>query len=320
MEMVIISWKSCIFALKNRNHTGMKLERVVINKFWGKYNLDLHLDPDVNILTGANGSGKTTILDIVASLLLNNTDLYCHQLYDNASLYLSGNTEIRSISKNGKKVVSIYIDGKLKKHSDLDNDLAMQSVSTFDSPMMPIEAIQKLKENHKWLRSELDLELNENLNNYNKFKASLLGQVTELMEGEKPDLKKLRDLTAILKKLNDTINDLFAPKKSFNDKEGEVFFTLNDKGKTKITLGQLSSGEKQLLILLFSTIIEDNDDYITFWDEPEVSLHIEWQRKLIRVIRQLNPNMQLIIATHSPSILFEGWENRVINVEDLLEQ
>ena len=43
----------------------MKLERVVINKFWGKYNLDLHLDPDVNILTGANGSGKTTILDIM---------------------------------------------------------------------------------------------------------------------------------------------------------------------------------------------------------------------------------------------------------------
>jgi predicted ATP-dependent endonuclease of OLD family len=240
-------------------------------------------------------------------------------LYDNASLYLSGNTEIRSISKNGKKVVSVYINGKLKKYSDLDNDLAMQSVSTFDSPMMPVEAIQKLKENHKWLRSELDLELNENLNNYNKFKASLLGQVTELMEGEKPDLKKMRDLTAILKRLNDTINDLFAPKKTFNDKVGEVFFTLNDNDKTKITLGQLSSGEKQLLILLFSTIIEDNDDYITFWDEPEVSLHIEWQRKLIRVIRQLNPNMQLIIATHSPSILFEGWEERALNIEDYLK-
>ena len=75
-----------------------------------------------------------------------------------------------------------------------------------------------------------------------------------------------------------------------------------------------------MLILLFSTIIENNDEFITFWDEPEISLHIEWQRKLIRVIRQLNPNMQLIIATHSPSILFEGWESRVLNIEELLEQ
>ena len=141
-----------------------------------------------------------------------------------------------------------------------------------------------------------------------------------MMEGEKPDLDKMRGLTVILKKLNETINDLFAPRKTFNDKDGEVYFTLNDKEETKITLGQLSSGEKQLLILLFSTIIENNDEFITFWDEPEISLHIEWQRKLIRVIRQLNPNMQLIIATHSPSILFEGWESRVLNIEELLEQ
>ncbi len=298
----------------------MKLERVVINKFWGKYNLDLHLDPDVNILTGANGSGKTTILDIIAALLANNEDAYCQQYYDSASLYLSGNTEIRSISKKGKKVVSFIINGKPKDYSDINENLSLQTVSTFDSPMMPVEVIQKMRDNHKWLRSELDMELYENLNSYNRFKASLLGQVTEIMEGEKPDLNKMRGLTAILKKLNDTVNDLFAPKKTFNDKVGDVYFTLNDKEKTKITLGKLSSGEKQLLILLFSTIIENYADCITFWDEPEVSLHIEWQRKLIRVIRQLNPNMQLIIATHSPSILFEGWENRVLNIEELLEQ
>ena len=297
----------------------MKLERVVINKFWGKYNLDLHLDSDVNILTGANGSGKTTILDIIAVLLANDKDAYCHQYYDSASLYLSGKTEIRSITKKGKKVVSFFINGKSKDYSDIDKNLSMQSVSTFDSPMMPVEVIQKMRENHKWLSSELDMELNENLNSYNKFKASLLGQVTEMMEGEKPDLNKMRGLTAILKKLNDTVNDLFAPKKTFNDKVGEVYFTLNDKEKTKITLGELSSGEKQLLILLFSTIIENYADCITFWDEPELSLHIEWQRKLIRVIRELNPNMQLIIATHSPSILFEGWEKRALNIEDYLK-
>lgn len=297
----------------------MKLERVVINKFWGKFNLDLSLDPDVNILTGANGSGKTTILDIIASILDNNGDAYVDQCYDSATLFLSGNTEIKSITQKGEKKRSVKINGKLKSYSDIDGTL-LQAISTFDSPMMPVEIIKKMKENHKWLRSELDFVLNDYINTYNKFRASLLERMTDMIDGDQPDLDKMRGLTAILKKKNDIINELFAPKKTFNEKDGEFYFMLNDEEKTKITLEKLSSGEKQLLILLFSTVIENSADCITFWDEPEVSLHIEWQRKLIRVVRDLNPNMQLIIATHSPSILFEGWENRVLNVENLLEQ
>lgn len=298
----------------------MKIERVVINKFWGKYNLDLHLDADVNILTGANGSGKTTILDIIITLLANNTNEYCHGLYDNATLYLSGNGIVKSITKKEKKEFSFLINGKQTNYSDIRNNLAFLSVSTFDSPMMPIDIIQKMKEKHSWLRSDLDFELNEYFNEYNKFKASLLEQVREMMDGADPDIKKMREITLNLNILKRIANDLFGPKKEFNDKDGEVFFVLNDNEKTKITFDKLSSGEKQLLILLFSTVIQNSSDYITFWDEPEVSLHIEWQRKLIRVIRELNPNMQLIIATHSPSILFEGWEKRVLNVEELLEQ
>jgi len=298
----------------------MKLERVVINKFWGKHNLDLHLDSDVNILTGANGCGKTTILDIIITLLANNTNMYCHNLYDSATLFLTGNGIVKSNTKKGKKEVTFSLNGKQINHSELMKKLGFMSVSTFDSPMMPIEALQKMKENYSWLRSDLDFELNETLNDYNKFKASLLGQVREMMDGAEPDIKKMRKITLNLNTLNNVANNLFGPKKTFNDKDGDIFFILNEKEGTKITLDKLSSGEKQLLILLFSTIIQNNDDYITFWDEPEVSLHIEWQRKLIRVIRELNPNMQLIIATHSPSILFEGWENRVLNVEELLEQ
>ncbi len=294
----------------------MKLERVVINKFWGKYDLDLHLDPDVNILTGANGSGKTTILDIIATLLANKTEIYCHQLYDSATLYLSEKIEIKSVSEEGKKKVSYYRDNEEISYEDGLKELFIQTVSTFDSPIMPIEVIQKMKEKHSWLTSDLDYELYDNLNDYYKFQVSRLSTI--MNDSDTYNMEKVREFVSMLNNFKKIANELFAPKKTYNDKDGEVFFTLNDEKKTKILLGQLSSGEKQMLVLLYTTIIQNNKEYITFWDEPEVSLHIEWQRKLIRVIRQLNPNMQLFIATHSPSILFEGWEKRVLNIEELL--
>ena len=52
-------------------------------------------------------------------------------------------------------------------------------------------------------------------------------------------------------------------------------------------------------------------------DEPELSLLVDWQEKLIDKILLLNPNCQLIISTHSPSLLFQGWDSKVINIEDL---
>lgn len=81
---------------------------------------------------------------------------------------------------------------------------------------------------------------------------------------------------------------------------------------------QLSSGEKQLLIILIHCLIMGGVENIVFWDEPEISLHIDWQRVLIRKARELNPNGQFIIATHSPSLIYEGWEAKVVNMEDLL--
>lgn len=42
-------------------------------------------------------------------------------------------------------------------------------------------------------------------------------------------------------------------------------------------------------------------------DEPEVSLHVEWQQRLISLIRELNPNVQIVLTTHSPALVMDGW-------------
>ncbi len=297
----------------------MILERVVINKFWGKYDLDLHLDPDVNILTGDNGSGKTTILDIIGSLLTNNILIYCCSCYDNAILYLSDNRKVESHTVNKEKIISFYINEVETTHDIFLEGLRAQCVSTFDAPMMPIDMVKKMKEENSLLKSDLDFALLRKVSDYNTFRSLILNKMQEMMDGDNPNIEKMRKLTSVLNDFKNVTNQFFNPKKNYVEKEGEIYLTLTTDTEKKITFDRLSSGEKQLLILLFSTIVQNNQECITFWDEPEISLHIEWQRKLIRVIRQLNPNMQLIIATHSPSILFEGWEERALNIEDYLK-
>lgn len=65
-------------------------------------------------------------------------------------------------------------------------------------------------------------------------------------------------------------------------------------------LNVLSSGEKQILTLISYNSFFDNT--IFFIDEPENSLHADWQRILFRILIKQNPSNQFIITTHSPFI------------------
>lgn len=80
---------------------------------------------------------------------------------------------------------------------------------------------------------------------------------------------------------------------------------------------QLSSGEKQILAILLTVLVEDQKPYVLFMDEPEVSLHIEWQKKLIDLILELNPCVQIILTTHSPAVIMNGWMDKVTEVSDI---
>jgi predicted ATPase len=91
----------------------------------------------------------------------------------------------------------------------------------------------------------------------------------------------------------------FISDKEFDFENGDLVIS-NRHGK--ITYSRLSSGEKQLLILLIEALLQNQKPHIYLADEPELSLHIEWQRSIIPAIRNLNPSAQVIAATHSPEV------------------
>ena len=85
----------------------------------------------------------------------------------------------------------------------------------------------------------------------------------------------------------------------------------------QISFDQLSSGEKQLLILLTETLLQKGQPFVFLADEPEISLHIEWQAKIVSSIKELNQQAQVIVATHSVEIA-GGWKKNIIDMEDIV--
>lgn len=87
-----------------------------------------------------------------------------------------------------------------------------------------------------------------------------------------------------------------------------------------VPLDKLSSGEQHQLVLFFELLFELRSNALILIDEPELSLHVAWQRKFISDLNRiigLN-RFDVILATHSPQLIAH-WENLVVELGDVEE-
>ena len=105
----------------------------------------------------------------------------------------------------------------------------------------------------------------------------------------------------------------FIADKEFSFSGGELVVA----SEGPLPLAKLSSGEKQLLILFIEALLQRQRSFIFLADEPELSLHIAWQRNILTAIRALNPNAQIVVATHSPEIAGK-FKHCLLDMEDIL--
>lgn len=111
------------------------------------------------------------------------------------------------------------------------------------------------------------------------------------------------------------------PDKTFKlngNNEGGLGIVLKENKMEDISIGlsSLSSGEKQLFILITEALLQKGLPHLFIADEPELSLHIGWQRLVIGELLEMNPNAQIIIATHSPEIAGK-YPNNIINMKNI---
>ncbi|MBT5664123.1 MAG: AAA family ATPase [Rhodospirillaceae bacterium] len=111
------------------------------------------------------------------------------------------------------------------------------------------------------------------------------------------------------------INNMFQRKELKINEQNEIYaITRSEK---ILTPSELSSGEKQLLIILGEALLQRSTNWIYIADEPELSLHVNWQEVLVDNLRKMNSSSQLIIATHSPDIV-SHYSSKVHDMERLL--
>jgi predicted ATPase len=130
--------------------------------------------------------------------------------------------------------------------------------------------------------------------------------------------EKRRKIYQLREEFLRVVNDLFAPRKrvSISPQNELSIQTINEKPRN-IPVAELSSGEKQLLIILGEALLQENRPVIYIADEPELSLHVKWQERLVESIRRINGMAQVVFATHSPDIVGPN-PTKVLDLEDAL--
>lgn len=93
----------------------------------------------------------------------------------------------------------------------------------------------------------------------------------------------------------------------------EFGISVIDENNKSLRLTQLSSGEKQEIVLFYDLIFGTKKDVLLLIDEPEISLHIIWLKKfmddLLRIINYKGFNV--VVATHSPQIINNHWDRQI---------
>ena len=262
------------------------IKRIEIHGLWHRYDIAWDLRPDVNILSGINGVGKTTIL--------NRSVNYLEQT--------SG--EVKSDEKNG---VHVYFDNSAATFIPYD------VIRSYDRPLIMGDFTARMADAN--VKSELDWQLYLLQRRYLDYQVNIGNKMIELLSGDEEQRSLAPSLSLPKRKFQDMIDELFSyTHKTIDRKSNDIVFYQNGE---RLLPYKLSSGEKQMLVILLTVLVRDDDHCVLFMDEPEASLHIEWQQKLIGMIRNLNPNVQLILTTHSPAVIMEGWLDAVTEVSEI---
>lgn len=329
------------------------IKNLYIEKLFDTTNIDWKLNPSVNVLVGQNGLGKSTILKIISALLLQeNIDeikltTNCHidltndikfqytslktsdiSIVSKAIELLMKSKDFAEDFKSTLKNEGIYSEVKqrymindksddvqiiLKKLlSDVKNDKSDTSIN------ISTHAFQDNRKDDEQVNIEFISTINMSANSINDLTTSS-GKVTTFLDFEiNNEIQRLVSFNddSLQKNLLSALNNLFAEtNKTIEFNKNKLVIKLAN--GNRVPFSKLSSGERQIIFIFLKVVIASVNSALILMDEPEISLHLSWQEKLLNEIRRVNPTSQIIIVTHSPAMLMNGWMDSFVDISNI---
>jgi AAA15 family ATPase/GTPase len=257
----------------------------------------------VNVIAGVNGCGKTSLLDAIfeaisSPYLMNGRPNTCH------SIRLSG-IEMDDINSTNVDINSanwLPLDGKIKELNQKNSS----SPSPYDDPRiiyLPSQqsfnysAISQLSVKYAFSQKIDTSAILGNAEFY--IREYILNHERESHISD----PKTRTHNAV-----DSFNANFLDAKLLTQlidlsHETPIRPIFNNAINKKVTIDQLSDGEKQLYARVIALMMLEPKNSIVLIDEPEIALHPAWQQKIMQIYGHVGENNQFIVATHSAQVI-----------------
>lgn len=291
----------------------MKVKRLKFknHKVLGDLDISFQIDSnntlDTIVFIGENGTGKTTILREIYNLM------------DLENMQNSGNKIFLELEENEKAILKKY---PLEKNNNIimEEDILYDCID-IKKEVYDFEDIEKDKYKSKviYLPAEVNFNSLKSVDRTFRYKYKFRNEINENLISDLPsaiankiyvemimneDLPARESKEKVCKEVNSVFEsmDLDIEFVGLSKDENTVPIFRNIEGK-EFDINGLSSGEKQLFLRALSLKFLNVNNSIILIDEPEISLHPRWQRKIVNVYENIGENNQIIIATHSPHII-----------------
>jgi len=258
------------------------------------------------ILTGKNGSGKTSLLEEMSECIL--LQQFNSGISDNYNIMSNHKSKLRNAFIKKPGVIILYNENKINMFSttfvyitaNRTQLTVPKSIETLQILGKTIVERDASKEFLKYIL-HLDYQLYGAKNDNNK---ALEKNLENWFNNFLTALRTIYDCQE-LKLQRDTKN---------------LAFVIELKGREPFKLSEMSDGYAAFLKIYMELIMrfESSDglvDYekpaIVMIDELETHMHVELQKRVLPFLTQMFPNVQFIVATHSPFII-SSLENAVV--------